>query len=432
MAASASGRSGDDARVNARAPEPRSGSHTARFMYTLALLWLLGAALRITVLAIPPVIPPLQHDLGLSQTGIGILSSLPLLLFACAAIPGAALVARFGVLPTLIGGLLATALASALRALSPGVLVLFGTSLAMGAGIAVMQPAVPPLVRDWVPRHIGVATAVYSNGMLGSEAISAALTIPFVLPWMGGSWRLSLVFWSLPVVLAAILVALHGNAQAIGTHASKPASAGHRWWPDWKDPLTWQIGLAMGCGSSIFFGVNAFLPGFLIAAGHGQLVTAALAALNGGQIPATIILLFCGQRVATRRATYAGAGAIVTLGIVGLLTMPGAWVLVWCAVIGFCAAWIITLGLMLPPLLAAPADIHRMAGALFTIGYLVAVVMPIVGGAAWDATGVRDAAFVPFAACGVAIVVLGAMLRFVVRQPEARGHGHRAGASQRP
>ena len=39
----------------------------------------------------------------------------------------------------------------------------------------------------------GFATAVYANGFLIGEAVPAALTIPLVLPLVGGSWPASFV-----------------------------------------------------------------------------------------------------------------------------------------------------------------------------------------------------------------------------------------------
>jgi CP family cyanate transporter-like MFS transporter len=53
----------------------------------VVLLWLAGIALRLTILAVPPVISLIQSDLHLSGTEIGILSGLPMVLFACAALP---------------------------------------------------------------------------------------------------------------------------------------------------------------------------------------------------------------------------------------------------------------------------------------------------------------------------------------------------------
>jgi len=43
----------------------------------VALLFLAGLALRLTVLAVPPVIPQIHADLNLSETEVGILTGLP-------------------------------------------------------------------------------------------------------------------------------------------------------------------------------------------------------------------------------------------------------------------------------------------------------------------------------------------------------------------
>ena len=69
------------------APSARRG------LLAFLLLWLCGASLRLTVLAVPPVVPLLHADLHLSETDIGWLSSLPPMLFAVAAVPGAILIA---------------------------------------------------------------------------------------------------------------------------------------------------------------------------------------------------------------------------------------------------------------------------------------------------------------------------------------------------
>lgn len=73
-----------------------SAESAGRSVNVLLLFWLVGACLRITVLAVPPVVPLLHSDLHLTETGIGWLSSLPPMLFAVAAVPGALLISRFG------------------------------------------------------------------------------------------------------------------------------------------------------------------------------------------------------------------------------------------------------------------------------------------------------------------------------------------------
>jgi len=124
------------------------------------LLWLAGLYLRMTVLAAPPLTPTIGEAMDLGQAAMGALTTLPTLLLAAFAIPGAFITARLGARRTVVWGLMATAGASALRGAAPGPTTLFGATFLMGMGIAAMQPALPALVRRWCPGKVGFATAV--------------------------------------------------------------------------------------------------------------------------------------------------------------------------------------------------------------------------------------------------------------------------------
>src|ERR1043165_1592312 len=94
------------------APSGQRGPSTRDIVLLVALLWLAGNGLRITILAVPPVITLIRTELAMSETQVGILTGLPPVLFACTAVLGSLLIARFGALTTLIAGLLATAAGS--------------------------------------------------------------------------------------------------------------------------------------------------------------------------------------------------------------------------------------------------------------------------------------------------------------------------------
>lgn len=373
------------------------------------MLWLAGLCLRLTVLAIPPVIPMLHESLALSQAEIGALASLPVLLLSFAAIPGSFLIARFGAPRVLVGGIMLAGAAGALRGASFDAPTLFAATFAMGIGIAVMQPAFPSIVREWMPQRVALATAVYSNGLLVGEAISASLTIPVVLPLVGGNWRASLVAWSVPVFAIAAITWLHAR-----THARRSAGAAARsgvWWPDWRSPLTWRLGFIAGGCSSLYFATNAFLPDYLRHLGRAQLIGASLSAINWVQIPASLLLLAFPDRLMRRRWPLVAVGALATIAMIGVATSEGAGVVFWSGIIGFCTAFILILSLALPPMLVDAAHVHSVSAAVFAIGYLCAVVTPVLGGLAWDVTGIPWSAFVPAGAFGIVIVVLAAGLR---------------------
>jgi CP family cyanate transporter-like MFS transporter len=186
----------------------KSVGASQRVLTSLLLLWLAGVALRLTILAVPPVIPLIHDELNLSATQIGILTGLPSMLFAFAAVPGSLLIARLGIRTALIVGLVINAAGGALRGTLPDVMWLYGMTMVMGAGVAIMQVTLPTTVRAWLPDRIGFATAVYTNGLLLGEILPVALMLPLVFPLVGGSWQKGFVFWSVPVAIIAVMVIL--------------------------------------------------------------------------------------------------------------------------------------------------------------------------------------------------------------------------------
>jgi CP family cyanate transporter-like MFS transporter len=376
---------------------------------SLATLWLCGICLRITVLAIPPVIPLMHRSFELSQSAVGALTSLPVLLFSFAAIPGSLLVARFGAARVLTAGIFVTALASGMRGLADDVTMLFAMTFVMGVGIAIMQPALPAVVRDWVPRRVALGTATYANALLVGEAISASFTIPWVLPLLDNSWRASLWFWAVPVFAIGLICAAR---TARHSRENTAPSAPRRWWPDFHDALTWKLGLLSGFASSLYFATNAFLPDYLAARGRPDLLPDALSSLNWVQIPASILMLLYAERITRRRGPFLVLSVAALAALGGLLFMPDRWIVACSGILGFCNAFMLILTLALPPLIARPEDVHRLSAAMIAIGYLCAFLAPIVGGMFWDLTGIAEMAFAPTALFGLAALGIAASLRF--------------------
>src|SRR5437868_6634818 len=71
----------------------------------LLLLWLGGIDLRLTMLAVPPLIPLIHRELHLDEKSVGALVSGPVLLLAIAAVPGSLLIAKLGIRGALAVGL---------------------------------------------------------------------------------------------------------------------------------------------------------------------------------------------------------------------------------------------------------------------------------------------------------------------------------------
>lgn len=355
----------------------------------LLLLWLGGIDLRLTMLAVPPLIPLIHRELNLDEKAVGALVSGPVLILAIAAVPGSLLIAKLGVRGALVTGLGAVAVFGALRGYGPSVPVLFASTFLMGVGVAVTQPAFPHLVREWFPRRIAIATAVYANGILIGETLPTALTTPVgVLPLAHGDWRWAIASWSVVVLLGAIALGAAAPARP-----REPAARG-RWWPNWHHGQAVRIGLVMGMASATYFGANAYIPDFLDQTGRHALITPALATLNASQLlTAPAVALWPG--LLTGRSGFIGSAVIMAVAQLGLVFTPGGAVVAWAFVLGFSTALAFVVVLSLPPRVAPPGEVASMSAAIFTLQYATAFVIPLFAGALWDATGKALLAFLP-------------------------------------
>lgn len=383
-------------------------------LITLGVLWLSGACLRLTILAVPPLLPLIRSDLHLSATAVGLLISLPVALFSLAALPGSLLIARLGTLPTLVAGLLTVALGAALRGVSPNATTLYAATAVMGCGVAIIQPSMPVIVRQWMPARVGFGTATFSNGLMMGQLLPTLITLPLLLPWLHGNWRLSLAIWSVPVGLTAVIVAFLAPRPAMPgqvTAEDNASTARAKWWPDWRNSLVWRLGIMFGSINAAYFAANAFLPVYLVDAARPDLVSRAVTALNFGQIPGSFLLLIFAGRLERRAWPYIVAGSLGLVSVLGLVFAVGKWTVVWAALLSLCSGSALILGLSLPALLCAPEDVGRTSAAMFTVSYGGAVVVALVSGAAWDLAGNPRLAFVPIALCSIVLAVSAMALR---------------------
>ncbi len=368
--------------------------------FRLLLLWLAGIDLRLTLLAVPPLLPAIHRTLNLDEKAVAILTGLPVLLLAVAATLGALITARFDARRALIFGLLVIGVSSGLRGAGHAAIVLFGTTFVMGVGVAVSQPAFPSLVYEWFPDRIGLATAVYTNGLLSGEVLSTALTTPVVMPAVGESWALAFSFWALPVVLTGLLF-----AAATRPLAKRGGDTLRAWWPDFSDGQTWRLGLIQGGTSIIYFGANTFMPDYLNAQGHARLVAPVLAMLSAGQLPASILIALFPRQLTGRLQPLRVTAVLTLAGLALFLASSGVWGIVGAVILGFCSSFAFVLCLALPPIQAKnPDDVHRVSAGMFTIGYSLAFFLPLLGGTLWDISSVAATCFAPVALGGLLIL----------------------------
>jgi MFS transporter, CP family, cyanate transporter len=383
-----------------------AGLSTGRLIKLMGVLWLAGVAMRMTVLAMPPVIPQVHDELHMSETQIGLLIGLPLSIFALAAIPGSLLIARTGARLAVVTGMIIVALAGAARAAAVDIPTLYLAAIVTGFGVAIIQPGMPSLVRDWLPSRIALGTLAYTSGMMMGAFFPPLLTIPVVLPLVGGSWRWDLVAWAIPALLIAPVFLLLSPKSGERSAAQKAQA----WWPDFRNPAVWLLGLTLGSNNSPYFAVSAFLGDYLGSKGKADLLGPALSWLNGSQLVALAILISASGRLQQRAWPFLVFGPMALAGFLLLMTASSSFVLIAaCTLIGLGVAITFTPIMAMVPIISSPQDLPRTAAGMLTIGYTCAIVIPTICGALWDLTGAPWTVFLPLCICAATLTIFGAI-----------------------
>ena len=402
----------------APATEAEPITFTWQKVVTYILITFVGFNLRSVLLGVPPVLPLIQHDLGLSYTLTGFLTALPVLVLAVGAWPSGLLAERIGArLSVSIGlGLLATG--TLLRAFRLSIPSLFFFTLILSIGITMSQTAVPVLIRRWYPKQIGLVSALFSDGLILGEAVAAGITVLIMVQFLGNdAWTGTFVFWGRPTVVLFALwlwLAPPGPARVSRTRLSRQHATTKSLdisSPDQRKRVNaLHLGILVGGGSLIYFGMNAWIASYNQALHQSYVTPAALLSLNAAQLPVSIGVTFVAQYIAGRRWPFIAAGIISAFAIAGWIFTPAELQPLWAALLGGSGALVFTLGIALPPLLASPREVGRLTGITLSLTYGVAFVGPFIGGALWDLFNVPALAFVPIVVACAILIVLGALL----------------------
>jgi CP family cyanate transporter-like MFS transporter len=374
-----------------------------RQFFTLAFAWLAALNARAPLLATGPLLPLVVADLHLSFTVAGLLSGLPLLLMGATGLPGGWLTDRLGARLVLIWSLAGVTLAGLARALAPDELVLLSGTIVLGAAIGTLQPALPRVARDTLPRRTSLATAIYFNGLVVGGALGLAAT-----PWLvslSGGWRGVLVFWAAVGALTA--------AGWIVLRPERPIELqrGRLRFEDVRQafelPGMAALTLAMGTQSAIFYTFSAWVPTFMVSRGWSLAsATLPLATLPVTSIVAGALAAPAEARFG-RRAVIFLSGAAVAVGQLVFLVWPEQ--TVWlCAITAGAGTTFIFAVCMAAPAQLAPA--HRVgitAGVLLALGYGESAIGPVALGGLRDAFGSYEAGWLVLFVLAVVLTATG-------------------------
>ena len=364
--------------------------------------------LRPAIAAVPPVLDAIQADLGLSATGAGLLTALPVVCMGVFATAGAALGRRVGRETAVSCALALVACGTLVRGLGESVVPLYGGTLVAGIGIAMGGALLPGVVKAWFPARAGAVTGLYTAGLVTGAMLASAATVPLSHA-LGGGWPAAIAAWGLLAVAA--LVAWVPATRRLRATAEPPVPGRLRL--PWGSGVAWRITLYMGSQSLLYYAALTWLSPLYLAAGWSASRAGLLLGLFSlTQVFSALAVPAMVDRTGDHRPWVALCVGTATamLAAVGLVPTAAPWV--WAALLGLGVGGMFALALtMLVRQASTPAAAARLSGMALLVGYLIAATGPVLAGAVYDATGSYRAPFLMLAGIGVGTLVVGVSVR---------------------
>ncbi|MDO1512839.1 MFS transporter [Maribacter confluentis] len=372
--------------------EPQSRYYKKSTNYLLiAGIIFIAVNLRPALASVGPLIEEIRDSTGLSNTSLGLLTTLPLIAFGVISSLTPLFTKRFGIGGTLLGAMILLTIGIALRYVSSTPALYIGTFL-LGIAIALGNVLLPTLTKRNFSENSGIITSMYSSIMSLGAAMAAGISVP-LSDGLNLGWRGSLLVWSL-LSLIAVFVWMPQVGRLPKSAATRNFSAAMR--KMIKSKLAWKVALYMGLQSMVFYIILAWLPVLLQSRGCDAAFAGWMLSLSQATgIIGSIIIPYLAGKQKNQRGIVLILILLEMISIAGLLFPQFGLVALWISILGLVLGG--TFGLALLFLVLRSRDTEsatELSGMAQSIGYLVAATGPLLFGGIFDLTGNWDYALI--------------------------------------
>ena len=219
---------------------------------------LIGVSLRAPFTVLPIILGDISQGLGVEVSSLGVLTSLPLLMFALFSLLSTRLAQKIGLEHLFTYSLFFLTIGSLMRLVNLPLLYL-GT-LVVGASIAVINVLLPSLLQANQPKRIGFLTTLYVTSMGIATALASYLAVPIT---QASSWKGFIILLTL-LCLATFLVWLPNHRY---NHRLSPQTKQKSQTKVLHNKKVWAVIVFAGFQSLLFYTSVTWLPTMAIHAG---------------------------------------------------------------------------------------------------------------------------------------------------------------------
>lgn len=353
-------------------------------MILISGIVLIAFNLRPAITTVGPLVSLICIDIPLSSGALGLITTLPLLVFAFFSLGAPLLARQVGNERALFMGLFILAIGIGVRSQGTS-LMLFGGTFFIGLGIALANVLLPALIKDRFPQEVGLMTGIYTMNMVGFAALASGLSVPLAVDLNWG-WTGSLRFWVL-LTMIAMVVWLPQLRHLPRESAIRKAKSGYRFL--WGSPLAWQITIFMGLQSFCFYVTIAWLPEILAGYGLSMVISGWMLALSQFvNIPGAFLIPLWAERCAAQHKIVLSLGLLYLFGLGMILWGRNVPILtLGIIILGFGQGAAVSLAFAFFVLRTRNGQqAAELSGMAQAVGYLLAAIGPVVIGYLFDLT----------------------------------------------
>ena len=340
--------------------------------------------LRPALAGVGPLVDNIKVATGLSNSMLGLLTTLPLIAFGVISMLTPLFTDRFGIGKTLLGAMLLLTIGIGIRSIE-GIFPLYFGTLLFGIAIAFGNVLMPGITKRNFSENSGFVTSLYAAVMAVGASLAAGLSVPFS-NINGFGWRGSLLVWGILALIAVIVWLPQVNRLKKPPQKNDYIKAMKSLT---KSRLAWQVALFMGLQSMTFYIILAWLPAILQSRGYDANYSGWMLSLcqATGILGSLIIPTIAGKRKDQRSIVYVLI-IIEIIGISGLLLPQFGGVEIWVSMIGFVLGGSFGLSLLFIVLRSHDtASATELSGMAQSIGYVIAATGPFIFASIFDLTG---------------------------------------------
>lgn len=362
--------------------------------------------LRPGITSLAPLIEQIANELSLSRGLIALTTALPVLCMGLLAPFAPRLAVRFGLERTITGCMALIGGALLLRLASHNSVVLIGSAVFVGAGIAVAGPLLSGFIKRHFVGKVGRVVAWYSLSMTIGGAGGAVLTGPMT-GLLDERWHWGLAIWAVPALVAVLLWLWVPNKQ------EDPAEVGSGGGLPWREPRAWVITGFFAIQAGLFYTLTTWLTARYHEVGFdaSQSNTLFSSFMMIG-LPSAFVLPWLAQRY-DNRAQLLLVCAITSSLCLGMISfMPQLLPQVVALLLGFALSGSFALSLVLPMYeVNTPLAVSRWTAMMLCAGYSISSFTPILTGLVRDLTGSYQVPFIVLTGLAASMIVLAVLLR---------------------